>query len=222
MKSSGIESSESLPLNALQRLSMLNSAFNAAKLDYPIEYHFDSRHFDAEIMGAILENIDRLDLESSLNNHQLIIDYIRLNHHYYLDNALPALSLAFWRAIEVAGANIHTLDLCNKIFFSFSKALTKHIEEEEVYFNVLVQNNGGLNGAINFFTTQHENEHEAIDQVLLMLKELIDNKVFDPLNILITQLQNLSADLKIHNFVEEKVLLPALIALAKKSNSAQK
>jgi iron-sulfur cluster repair protein YtfE (RIC family) len=222
MKSSRYKNEESLSVNALVRLSKLNSSFKAEELDIPIEYLFDSRHFDAELMEIILEKLDRSDFARNLNNHHAIIDYIRLNHLHYLDNALPAISLAFWRAIEAAGPNLYTLDLCNKVFFDFSRALARHIEEEELFFKLLLHQTGGLNGAINFFTTQHENEHVAIDEILLMLKELTNEKVFDPLNILITQLQNLSADLKIHNFVEEKVLLPALIAVAEKSNHHQK
>jgi iron-sulfur cluster repair protein YtfE (RIC family) len=140
-----------------------------------------------------------------------VLAYLSSNHEYYLNTALPTISLSFWNALQNNKDGRFILDLCSSLFTEFSIALNTHIEEEETIFNLLKSNPENQLPAIKFFSVNHHNESSALESIIDILNSLRTEKTLAPQNILTIQLQNLVNELKIHTFVEERILLPILL-----------
>lgn len=180
-----------------------------------INFENDFSHFD-EFNGQISEALElalcKID-NAQLWNTELtpVLSYLSSNHKHYCNTALPTISLSFWNAIQNCKEGRFILELCSTLFSEFSASLNTHIQEEETIFNQLNTNSQFRNSAILFFSSNHHNESIALESIIDLLQSVTAEKTLAPQNILTMQLQNLVNELKIHTFVEEKILLPILL-----------
>lgn len=180
-----------------------------------IPFENDFTHFD-ELNGEISEILD-LAL-SKIRKSQLkktdllpVLAYLSSNHQYYANTALPTISLSFWNVIQNHKNGRFILELCSSLFNEFAVALNSHIQEEETIFKLLKSHPQKRNSAIDFFSSSHHNESSALESIIDLLNTLQVEKTLAPQNILNIQLENLVNELKIHTFVEERILLPILL-----------
>jgi len=172
--------------------------------------HFEDFNGDvSEILEMALSKINRTKLHNM--NAVPVLNYLSSNHKYYCNTALPTISLSFWNAIQNCKDSYFILELCSSLFDEFSTALNAHIAEEETIFNQLKLQPDSRASAIEFFSTEHHNESSALESIINILNTLQPEKTLAPQNILNIQLQNLVNELKIHTFVEERILLPILL-----------
>lgn len=165
---------------------------------------------DPELLTWIFESV-----QYDKNQHQnppklsLIIRSLQENHHYYRDTALPQIGQTFSHLVN-SDEQSFTLRLCEKLFDLYATSLIEHIDEEEQLFIEIKQPSSANlddNGAIDH---HHHNETQALDQIIELAESCAQPKSFDPRNILLVRLKNLSNDLKIHSFIEEQLLFPIL------------
>ncbi len=162
---------------------------------------------DTELLHVLVEvrNTDSGRPATPALTKQAVIAELQRNHEYYLNHALPQISLSFSRVLADRPEHF-SLHLCHTLYEVFEKALIEHIREEEHDFQAF---NKGIKAGQDCFHAHHD-ETAALDQIIEMLNECTTSKSFDPCHILVLRLQNLSNDLKIHTFVEEKLLMPML------------
>lgn len=144
-----------------------------------------------------------------LGTIKTIVNNLQSNHEYYRQQALPRIGQSFLKAQEHHQNSLH-FSLGYKLFNLFATALIQHINEEERVFESLLHQFGTHSEAHQHFGEDHHNESDSLDQIINLLQSEINRQRFDPGSILLTQLRNLSNDLKIHTFVEEQLLAPIL------------
>jgi regulator of cell morphogenesis and NO signaling len=155
----------------------------------------------------------------------LIIDYVRKSHSYYLDFKVPQIE----KLIQTLSANAaeeqkKQLKLIERFFSEYKTELVDHIREEEnaVYPYVLsideafrenritpehihlIQQN-----SISIYAGKHDNvEDKLYDLKNILIKYLppVDDYVLS--NALLTELFRLEQDLNDHARIEDKVLFP--------------
>lgn len=180
-----------------------------------IPFENDFNHVD-ELNGEISEVLDlalcKIE-KSQIQKTDLVpvLAYLSSNHQYYCNTALPTISLSFWNTIQNCKDGRFILELCSSLFNEFSAALNTHIEEEETIFAQLKSFPNNRNSAVQFFSSNHHNESSALESIIDMLNSLRTEKTLAPQNILNIQLQHLVDELKIHTFVEERILVPVLL-----------
>lgn len=166
---------------------------------------------EPELMKSIYQSLTRKTAQNTATENAAImmVRNLQQNHQYYRHNALPKIGQSFAQILEHQKASLN-LNLCARLFDLFATALIVHINEEEQVFESLMASHADTAAAEYLFSEDHSDETEALDQIIELLDTCAERNHFDPCSILLTQLRNLSNDLKIHTFVEEQLLVPAL------------
>ena len=194
----------------LTRLGV-NADFVFALLDvFQDQQAFDMRVFDRF----------RLDV---------IIDYIRKTHQYYLQRKLMEIEQSIDLLMRSYPEAHPLLIILNDFYASYKHHLTSHIEVEEQqllpYILHLDKVDSGkasfqaypeAYSLSRFLVHHHDTEKELSD-----VRETIQNYSPPPANqtlyrILLSQLEVLEKDLAVHALIEEDVLLPRAMALERK------
>lgn len=171
---------------------------------------------DPELLSWIFESVQYDNIEDQNKPElSLIIGSLQENHRYYRNTALPQIGQTFSHLITDDEPKF-TLRLCETLFDLYATSLIEHIDEEERLFKNIRQHSANFQSSSNMDDHHHNDETEALDQIISLAASCAQPKSFDPCNILLVRLKNLSNDLKIHTFIEEQLLFPLL-----KSNTSQ-
>lgn len=194
----------------LIRLFESAGSFGQCVIDY-WENHEPDQELLQLLTGKFVE-----DATENLNKDRLvtIISALQKNHKYYVHHSLPELGQAFSGLLKTGQPDFR-LALAQTMFNLFATALIQHIDEEERAFAQLTGEKRNYSAANQLFHA-HADETQALDQIIDMLMECTNPSAFDPCHLLVLRLKNLSNDLKIHTFVEENLLLPALQKMIQK------
>jgi regulator of cell morphogenesis and NO signaling len=170
---------------------------------------------------------------------QLILDYIKKSHTYYLEVKAPHIEEIIEKLIKSAGdSRLKELSLINKFFKEYMIELEEHIREEEnnVYPYIQSINEAFLSGNIDKKHIEaikvnpikkYEEGHTNIEDKLFDLKNIII-KYLPPVNdyavsnTLLIELFRLERDLNDHSRIEEKVLVPKVQCIENEILKSQK
>jgi regulator of cell morphogenesis and NO signaling len=165
---------------------------------------------------------------------EIIIDYIRRTHRYYLNKKLLEIEQSIHILLKDYTDGHPLLPILNDFFFEYTAGLTAHIREEEKsllpYIKCLLKHEKERASAEKYFAeTKNYSLRKFIDNHLDTEKDLSDvrNTILSyqppptnktPYRILITQLQAFEKDLFVHALIEDKVLIPRALQLEEKLN----
>lgn len=199
----------------IARMEQIDPQFGRCISDY-----CQNHRPEPELMKWIYQSLTRKAAQypATENATVLMVHNLQQNHQYYRHNALPKIGQSFTQILEQQKASLN-LNLCARLFDLFATALIVHINEEEQVFESLLTSPFDTAAAEYLFTEDHADETEALDQIIELLDTCAERNHFDPCSILLTQLRNLANDLKIHTFVEEQLLVPALKANSQSQHS---
>jgi regulator of cell morphogenesis and NO signaling len=166
----------------------------------------------------------------------IIIDYIRRTHKYYLSKKLYEIEQSIQILLKDYEGNHPLLQILNTFYNEYTTDLKEHIRIEErdllPYIKCLLEYERGLldrekylqarkNYSLQqFIDSHHDTEKDLSDvrQAILNYQPPKTNQT--PYRILTTQLQAFEKDLSIHALIEDKVLIPRAMELEQKlSNS---
>ena len=212
-------------------LSLLINRFGIKEplTEVTIEKECNQRGIDSDFFVEILNLFNDTNYFPQLHLQKfpivIIIDYLLKTHKYYVDKRLLELE----QSAENLKVNFPEYEslfyLLHKFIVDFRKRLTGHIiyEEKHLFPYILdlikVQNeemtykevrNKYPSFNIDEFKLNH---HDDIENKLQDLETVL-NTQFTSLNklpafsILLTQVSSFEKDLRIHGFVEDKVLIP--------------
>lgn len=191
---------------AFNRISALDDQMGRCITDY-----CQNHRPEPELVGWIIDRLrgdEHVDF-TTRPEVQIIIESLQQNHNYYREQALPEIGQSFGNLAKNRPDSLY-IGLCEKLFDLYATSLIEHINEEEVLFERILHA-GKLGSAERIlFHDEHADESQALDEIIDVLKGASDPKAFDPGNILMVQLKNLSNDLKIHTFIEEQLLHPII------------
>lgn len=159
----------------------------------------------------------------------VIVDYIRKTHEYYLRRKLLEIEQSIDLLIRAYPEAHPILVVLHDFYASYTKHLTTHIEVEEEQLLPYImhldkvdsgkasfQAYPGSYSLSRFLVHHHDTEKELSD-----VRDAMLNYSPPPANqtlyrILLSQLEVLEKDLMVHAFIEEDVLLPRAMALERK------
>ena len=191
---------------AFNRISALDDQMGRCITDY-----CQNHRPEPELVGWIIDRLrgnDDIDFTTK-PEIQIIVESLQQNHTYYSEQALPEIGQSFSHLSKSKPDSLY-IGLCEKLFNLYATSLIEHINEEEILFErILSSNHAGITAGV-LSHAEHTDESHALDEIIDVLKSTADPKAFDPGNILMVQLKNLSNDLKIHTFIEEQLLHPII------------
>ncbi len=169
---------------------------------------------------------------------EVILDYLKRTHQFYLQKNLPELSFAAATMAEREPRLVTLQEMFLTFFTDFRDELEKHIAEEETHLFPYLEALGKADaiGKLNYdasskmklldFLLHHNDDLENHLQDLVKKLELMAEGAKDSfaLKMMITRLSFFELDLRIHGRLEDEVLMPMALQLEKdvlKSDSIQ-
>lgn len=161
----------------------------------------------------------------------LILEYLKKTHEYYLENRIPQLESLIGELIENTQTGNQGISLLQQFFNDYKKELTDHIdrEEEKVYPYVdklekAVREKSlpeellsqVRDYSIDDFASEHDNvEEKLFDLKNIIIKYLPTTGNNDLCNTILSLLFELEKDLNDHARIEDKILVPKVTNLEK-------
>ena len=163
---------------------------------------------------------------------EIIIDYIRKTHRYYLTKKLCEIEQSIGILLKDYSGNHPLLYILKNFFSAYTADLTSHIRIEEKqllpYINCLLKVDKQEleiekylaekeKYSLKTFIESHHNTEEDLSNVRnTILKYQPPKTNQTPYRILITQLRSFEIDLSVHALIEDKVLIPRALQLEEK------
>lgn len=198
----------------------LESEMNVKKVDNNLEMQFLT---DVLIAFESPESFDPKSLYSYPIG--LLINYLRKTHQFYISSKLPEIEQTIFNLEQKFQGNNASLNVLKYFFSDYKQALLEHIEveESELYPYILylgscaeekqvrekqLQLYAGFN--LMSFMQDHDHEHEArINEIVDFLNRKRDNiQSHLSFKVLLTQFEAFKKDLRVHERLEEEVLIP--------------
>lgn len=149
----------------------------------------------------------------------MIIEYLKKTHSYYINYTLPKLDTLLKQLIESNKTEIQQLNIIEKFYRKYTTELLLHLkEEEEVVFPYVYRLIKNRSRDSNYNIRSFEKEHSHVDVQLNDLKNLIikytepvyDNNIC---NEFLRTLFRFEKDINDHARIEDKILIPQVIAI---------
>ena len=159
---------------------------------------------------------------------ELIIDYLRKTHSYYIEYILPELDHIFTKLMAVCSGNCSDLSLINRFYKQYKKELLDHIKDEEnrvfPYALQLASGNKVTSGyTISRFEAEHSNVEEKLSDLrMLLIKNLGPGYDQNLCNEFFFALARFEDDITDHARLEDKILVPSVRAIEVRSGIIQK
>lgn len=149
-----------------------------------------------------------------------LVDYLKRSHREYLYQRLPEIEQTVDILLRGLSESPQLSVALTTYFEQYRNELKEHIElEENLLFPYALQlaHSGNAKGS-NYSSTQFLSEHSdpsiEIDAITRLFKNFIPNGLnASPYRILLEQFNSFDMDLKIHELIEENVLVAKLIEL---------
>ncbi|MFN2379801.1 MAG: LuxR C-terminal-related transcriptional regulator [Bacteroidales bacterium] len=155
----------------------------------------------------------------------MIIDYLRKTHNYYIEYILPELDLLFRKMMSVCKENCSDLSLINKFYIQYKKELLDHIEDEEKrVFPYALQLTSGQQTPSGYRISRFEAEHSNVEEKLsdlrmLLIKNLGPGYDQNLCNEFFFSLARFEEDVTDHARLEDKILVPSVKAIERRYGS---
>jgi regulator of cell morphogenesis and NO signaling len=165
---------------------------------------------------------------------EVIIDYIRKTHNYYLGKKLCEIEQSIGILLNDYAGSHPLLHILNNFFSEYTRDLSSHISDEEKqllpYITCLLKFEKGeiekekyftatKNYSLKTFVESHHNTEQDLSKVRKAILNYQPPKTNQtPYRILITQLHAFETDLSVHALIEDKVLIPRALQLEEKLN----
>ncbi|HDR89887.1 MAG TPA: hypothetical protein ENN63_09725 [Bacteroidetes bacterium] len=162
---------------------------------------------------------------------QLIVDYLRNTHRFYLDKKIPEIEEMIEAMIRDCYPGKEHIDLIKVFFGNYRKELIAHIEREEetVFPYALMVEEAFLKGSLTGEQREqirkrsmkdYQEEHDDIEEKLYDLKNIIIKYLPQPQDVsgcthILYELFYLEQDINDHSRIEDKVLAPKVEQMEK-------
>lgn len=190
------------------------------------------QNIDVEFFLAIINSFTNRNYfpESKLLSYSplLIIDYLRKTHQYYISFSEPKMAHLLGELIKSCTGDCKELDMIKSFYDKYTQELFSHIKDEDQNVFPYVEavcntyaSGGKIPGAYSKYNiATFEKEHTNVEEKLSDLKNLIikyikpvydENLCFEFLSALF----NFERDLNDHARIEDRILVPQVMAIEK-------
>jgi len=150
----------------------------------------------------------------------VILNYLKRSHYYFLGYRLPEIRKQFAEALDEGSTRKTILSY----FEDYEKEVNDHMGYENDVFYPYVVNL--LNGeeqkeySVKLFEAKHNNIEEKLDDLInLIIKYLPTSGDTLKLSDILEDLRLCNRDLNLHTFLEDKILVPKIRKIEKKTQN---
>lgn len=187
-------------------------------------------NFFLEVINTFLNNKYFPEQQLKSFSIKLIINYLRNTHRYYVDEIAPQIEAKIKALSATCSSAIKDkLHLLEKFYEDYRNELNEHIahEDKDVYpYAIMVEeyyNEGKapetfIQRIKEYSISEYSDHHNSLDEKLYDLKNLIIKYLPAPrnsklCNSILIDLFELEKDLKTHDNLENRVLVPKIQAM---------
>jgi len=144
----------------------------------------------------------------------VIVDFLTISHRHYLENVLPSIERQLEVLVQQRDCPILVSEYGLYFYREFRRGLMEHFsyEEEHLFPHVLKQEGRKEFDPTNF---KSHHPHAAVDLnglLMLMSSKGSSEEKSMSFRILMEMLSSLNKELKLHEFIEENVLLARILS----------
>ena len=157
-------------------------------------------------------------------NLKPLVPYLQASHHYYLSERLPHIKRHLFNVANHAGDRYGTV--LRQFFADYEREVQDHFAYEEKHIFPLLESVGSSSpsaGKKSFPASGHlsHNHSDLVDRLSdltsIVLKYIPGDCLTEELNELVFGVMQLSSDLEKHALLEEKLLIPYIGQVLKRS-----
>lgn len=162
-----------------------------------------------------------------------IIEYIERTHNYYISKKLPEIEQSIYLFLQGFETNHPLLKTLKVLYANYYNHLVTHILMEEKHllpyakhlwavlnngFNTKLYFSKKFNCSLNDFVSNHDDSHELdLSLIQKIVNEYTNNKTNSSIyRILQLQLESFKKDLRVHELIEDYILIPNTRILERK------
>jgi len=218
-----------LILNILERFK-IKLGFGNKTIEEVCDEQGINVDFFLEIINTFLNNKYFPEQQLKAFSIKLIINYLRNTHRYYVDEIVPQIEAKIKALSATCSSSLKDkLHLLEKFYEDYRNELNEHIahEDKEVYpYTIQVEeyfNEGKapekfIQRIKKYSISEYSDHHDSLDEKLYDLKNIIIKYLPAPknsklCNSILIDLFELEKDLKTHDNMENRVLVPKVQAM---------
>ncbi|MDR3235176.1 MAG: hemerythrin domain-containing protein [Prevotellaceae bacterium] len=180
------------------------------------ENKIDTHTFLA-IVNMRIDEIGTQNLTETNLSVEMLLTYLHNAHDYFLNYRLPSIRTELSEAIGAVEGNLSHAII--NYFDEYVAEVQKHMmyEEETVfpYVRALLGGKKQPNYNIDMFSKQHNRIDERLTEFKHIIIKYYPAKSTNELNSVLTDIFSCEGDLMLHNAIEDRLFVPAILKLEK-------
>lgn len=177
------------------------------------------------IVAFLLDDVNYKTIDYKILSLKEILNYLKNSHDYFLNFRLPNIREKLYNVVNQYKNEISN-ELSKAIIFYFDEYVAevrKHMEYEDKmvfpYINSLINNAKKLDYNIDIFIRQHNHVEERMTEFKNIIIKYYPAKSTNEINSVLFDIFACEEDLFSHIDIEDKLLVPVVQTLEKKSKS---
>jgi regulator of cell morphogenesis and NO signaling len=178
---------------------------------------------DVDTFLAIVNMLfDEGDARNASENISIVslLSYLHNTHDYFLNFRLPAIRAKLYEAIGGEQGNL--LHAIMNYFDEYVAEVQKHMTYEEKtvfpYVRLLLDGKKKTGYNIDVFSRQHDRIEARLTEFKQIIIKYYPVKSTNELNNVLLDIFNCERDLALHNAIEDRLFVPAIMALEQKKD----
>jgi regulator of cell morphogenesis and NO signaling len=178
-------------------------------------------------VGTFLAIVNMLFNEDDTRNYVVenvsivsLLSYLHNTHDYFLNLRLPAIRAKLHDATGEAQGNLSHAIM--NYFDEYVAEVQSHMTYEEKtvfpYVRALLDGKKKINYNIDVFSRQHDRVEARLTEFKQIIIKYYPVKSTDEINSVLIDIFNCERDLALHNAIEDRLFVPAIIALERKKD----
>lgn len=157
--------------------------------------------------------------KSSFTDMEMLVPYLAASHRYYMQERLPHIEHHLDKIIDKTDEKYGTI--LKSFFANYKNEVAEHFTYEEnvvfPYLNKLEEGVLNKKYTIKEFSATHSNIEDKLNDLIQIIFKYLPKNVCSNESIeLIFDIMQLSNDLKKHQLIEDKILIPYVTHLEKR------
>jgi len=169
------------------------------------------------IVNMQIDEIGTQNLTETNLSVEMLLTYLHNAHDYFLNFRLPSIRTELSEAIRAVEGNLSHAII--NYFDEYVAEVQKHMMYEEKtvfpYVRALLGGKKQTNYNIDMFSKQHNRIDERLTEFKHIIIKYYPAKSTNELNRVLTDIFSCEGDLMLHNAIEDRLFVPAILKLEK-------
>ncbi len=149
-----------------------------------------------------------------------LIRYLKESHNYYIQIAFPQINRSLETILNQDDPSVPAAFICQTFIQHYANKMALHFKEEELSLFPLAEKLLKVDYRFEMVDLKEfniismiENEHESLNEELKRVHEVLLNyrlseRSYSPIHGVLTYMSVLQRDIKLHELIEDEILLP--------------